>query len=957
MRSRRLIFSRIVAGYRISSGVLIAFLLAACLAAAQDTGSDLSRPLALDPAVRTGTLPNGLTYFIRRNGRPQKRAALRLAVQAGSIDEDDDQRGLAHMLEHMAFNGTAHFKPGELVAYLESIGASFGPHVNAYTSYDETVYMLDVPTDREGLLDRGFVALSDFAGGMTLDAKEIDRERGVVIEEWRGRQGAGSRMQSVYSRTLYGASKYVDRLPIGTPEVLKTFSPQRLRDFYERWYRPDRMAVIVVGDLDPAAAEALITRYFSPLKRPASNAPRPVHPVPPHAETRYGVATDPEAQESSVSVVYKSPLVVTRTVGDYRRTLVRALVHQMLNGRFGEIARQTKAPFLGASSEDETIGRTVEAFSLSARVQEGGIPTGLTALAQETSRVRRFGFGDAELDRGRKWMLSVYERAYNERDKSENASFAGELVRYFINEEPLPGIQEEYELARRFLPTITAAEAATMARTLVADTSQVVIAVAPTKAGTQKDGGAVPTEDVLRAAMQRGLEGEVTAWADDISGRELIAKKPVPGSVAATRTIPELGVTVLSLSNGVEVWLKPTDFKNDQVLFTSYAKGGTSLASPDEYQDAALSATLVSIGGIGGFTPVELEKLLPGQLVSVSADVSAFTHGVSGSSTPRDLETALQLMYLYFTAPNRTPEAFELLRRRLEAALANRAQSPGAAFGERVRQLNTMNHYSSRALTPEDVTKLRPDLMRSYYDARFANAADFTFFFAGAFTVDTITPLVNTYVASLPSTGKRTAVIGDAHLQFPPDIRRETVRKGKEPRSQTVISFFADTGLDELEMHRARAATYVLEIRLRDLLREELGGTYSVNVGYTNTQPQPGYGTMSVQFGSAPENADKLAKAVFDEVSRLQREGPSAGDMQKIKEIERRGLETSVRQNGYWMNSLYTVHLLGWDPRRITQRFERIESLTGEQVQAVFTKYFPMNRYTIVTLMPETTAP
>jgi len=949
--------SRIVAGYRISYGVLIAFLLVAWVAGAQDIGADLSRALPLDTAVRTGTLPNGLTYYIRRNTRPQKRAALRLAVQAGSIDEDDDQRGLAHMLEHMAFNGTAHFKPGELVAYLESICASFGPHVNAYTSYDETVYMLDVPTDREGLLDRGFEALSDFAGGMTLDPKEIDRERGVVIEEWRGRQGAGSRMQSVYSGTLYGASKYVERLPIGTPEVLKTFSAQRLRDFYERWYRLDRMAVIVVGDLDPASAETLIARYFSPLKRPASNEPRPVHPVPPHSETRYGIATDTEAQESSVSVIYKSPLVPTRTIGDYRRTLVRALVHQMLNSRFGEIARQPKAPFLGAASEDETIGRTVEAFSLSARVQEGGLATGLTALAQETARVRRFGFGEAELDRGRKWMLAAYERAYNERDKSENASFAGELVRHFINEEPLPGIQVEYEMARKFVPGITAAEAAALARQLVADTSQVVIAVAPAKGGTQKDGSAVPTESVLRAAMQRGLEADVTAWRDDVGGRELMAKKPVPGSVAATRTIPELGVTVLSLSNGAEVWLKPTDFKNDQVLFTSYAKGGTSLASADEYQDVSLSATLVAIGGIGGFTPVDLEKLLPGQLVSVSADMSAFTHGVSGSSTPRDLETALQLQYLYFTAPNRTPEAFELLQRRLEAVLANRAQSPGAAFGERVRRLNTMNHYSSWALNPEDVRKLRPDLMRSYYDARFANAADFTFFFAGAFTVETITPLINTYIASLPGTGKRTAVIGDARLQFPPDVRRETVRKGKEPRSQTVMSFFADTGLDEIEMHRARAATSVLEIRLRDLLREELGGTYSVGVGYTNTQPQPGYGTMSVQFGSAPENAEKLVQAVFDEVHRLQREGPSADDMQKIKEIERRGLETSVRQNGYWMNSLQTMHVLGWDPRRIAQRFERVDSLTGEQVQAAFRKYFPMNRYTIVTLMPETANP
>jgi zinc protease len=343
--------------------------------------------------------------------------------------------------------------------------------------------------------------------------------------------------------------------------------------------------------------------------------------------------------------------------------------------------------------------------------------------------------------------------------------------------------------------------------------------------------------------------------------------------------------------------------------------------------------------------------------VDVSPYMSSYTHGVSRSTTPRDLETALQLMHLHFTAPNRTPEAFDLLKRRLHAVLANQAQSPGAVFGERLRQVNTMNHYSARSLRPEDVEKLDAQTAQAFYDARFSNAADFTFFFVGAFDVPSLIPLITTYVGSLPSKSAPTTKLGDVKLQFPSTVQREHVRKGKEPKSQTVLSFFADTGLDELEMHRARAAAGILELRLRDQLREELGGTYSVNVGYSNTQPQSGYGTMSVEFGSAPETVDKLVQVVLDETAKLRASGPSADEVKKIQEMERRDLETSLRQNAYWLNSLQTVHVLGWDARRIAARIERTGTLTSENIHAAFKKYFPQNRYTVVTLMPETMSP
>ncbi|MGH9349813.1 MAG: M16 family metallopeptidase [Vicinamibacterales bacterium] len=926
----------------------MAALLILCLLHGVASAQDMGAPLPLDPLVRTGTLSNGLTWYARRNARPAQRVALRLAVKAGSIDEDDDQRGLAHVLEHMAFNGTAHFKPGELIAYLESIGARFGPHVNAYTSYDETVYMLDVPVDREGALERGFAALSDFAGGMTLDPQEIDGERGVVIEEWRGRLGASARMQAVHAKAIYGASKYAERLPIGTPEVLTSFTPARLRDFYDTWYRPDRMAVVVVGDMDPAAAEQYVTKHFGPLKARAPAVERRVYHVPPHEETRFGIATDPEAQQSSVVLVHKRPLRPARTAGDYRRLLLRSLVHQMLNARFSEIARQPAAPFLGASSNDDRLGRDVEATTFGARVPDAaGIATGLEALTREAARLDRFGFGAAELDRGRQWTLASYEQAFNERDKTEHPSLAAELVRHFLDDEPVPGIAFEYELARTVVPAITPDEAAALARTLITEDNRVVLVTAPEQAGAS-----APTEAVLREAMRRGSTSDVTAWRDDMAGRELMPKKPDTGAVASTREIPEIGVTVLTFANGATVWLKPTDFKNDQVLFTSYAKGGTSLADPNEYYAAALSPTLVGIAGVGGFTPVELDKLLPGRLVDVSPYMSLYTHGVSGSSTPKDLETALQLLYLTFTAPNRTPEGFDLMRRRLLALVANQAQSPIAVFQEKVRQVNTMNHYTARNPTPGDIETLDAAAMWSYYDARFANAADFTFCVVGAFRVADVTPLVARYIGSLPSTGAAAATSGDVRLRFPPDAGREVVRKGREPRSQTVVSFFADTALGELEMHRARAASAVLEIRLRDRLREELGGTYSVSVNYTDTQPVPGYGTIAVRFGSAPERVDQLVAAVFDQVTALRAVGPTDDEVKKVQELERRELETAMRQNPYWLNSLQTVHLLGWDPRTIARRLERSASLSRENIHAAAKKYLPEDRHTVVSLVP-----
>jgi zinc protease len=907
----------------------------------------LGRVLPVDPAVRTGTLGNGLRFFIRQNGRPANRVSMRLAVDAGSLQEEADQRGLAHFLEHMAFNGTEHFKPGELVAFLESIGARFGPHVNASTSFDETIYMLDVPTDRDGYVDKGLLALRDFAAGIELPPSEVEKERGVVLEEWRGRLGASSRITDKQLPVLLQGSRYADRLPIGTPEVIKGAPRERILAFYRKWYRPDHMAVIVVGDIDPADAEKQVRARFESIPRPTEAATPVDRSMPSHQETLYSLATDPEAQGWTVAVNFKSRAAEQRTVADYRASLVRQLVGEMLNPRLREIARRPNAPFLGAEAGADTFGRSLQLFEIGAAVPENGLAQGLEAVMLEARRVQQFGFSADELDRARRALLAFYERAYNERATNESPRYANEYVRHFLEGEPVPGIELEYRIAATHLPTVTAQEVSNAARAFITDDNRVVLAVAPEKPG------ATPTVDGLRTAISRASTAAVEPWTDPTAGRALVEKPPAGGKVTATRTIPDLGVTILTLSNGVEVWMKPTDFKNDQVLFTAYALGGTSLVPEAEFHGAEMVSSLVGVGGVGGFTPVDLSKMLAGKIASATPNIGSYTQEIGGSATPRDIETALQLNYLAFTAPNFTPETLDLLKRRLGAMLANQAQNPRAVFGEKVSRVNASDHYSARMIAPADLDALKLEPMQQFYRARFGNAADFTYFFVGAFTVSELTPLVERWIGGLPSTGAKSAVFRDMGVRFPASVVRDTVSKGKDPASQTVISFFADAGKDEFEMHRLRAAGNVLSIRLREILREELGGTYGVSVGYENSLPLPGYGAVVVQFGSAPENVDTLQQAVFAEVERLKAQGPTADDVAKVKEMEKRDLETNARQNSYWVGSLQAVHMYGWDPTGILRRPQRADALTPEILHGIFKKYFPMDRYTVVTLKPE----
>lgn len=904
--------------------------------------------IPMDSSIRTGTLPNGMRYYLRTNGRPEKRVSLRLAVNIGATVEDDDQRGLAHFMEHMCFNGSKHFAPGELIKYLESIGARFGADANAYTSFDRTVYELEIPTDRDSLVLRGLEAMSDYAGRASLLDAEIDRERGVVLEEWRMGQGAANRMRRKILPVLYHDSRYAERLPIGLPEIIEKAPYQRVKDFYRDWYRPERMAIVAVGDIDLVTMEQRIRAAFADLVRTDPMRTHPVFEVPPHRETLVVVATDPEARGSSVSLTFKHPRGGNATVTEWRDGLVESLYAQMLSQRLDEVARTPDAPFLSSFAYSSGLGRTVDTFVLQATTVDGGIVKGVAALAREMNRVRRHGFLEAELDRARAETLSRAERAWHERDKSESSGLAEEIVENFLEAEPVPGVAWEYETMRRLLPGITLEEIVALTPRLLHDENRVLQAQSPEKPGLTP-----PTEAELRGALDLAMAESVAPWEDIGAGLELMATPPKPGTITARREIPEIGVTVWTLSNGVEFWLKPTDFKNDEILFRATARGGASVADPADYQEAVSISGILGEMGIGGFTPVQLEKLLAGKLVGGSPFVGSYTHGLAGSSTPKDLETALQLLYLTVTAPTERPEGFEVWRRRLASGVANRLQNPETVFGDTVRRINTKNFYMSRPLTPGAVDSLSLEPALAFYRRSYANAADFRFYMVGAFTLEAVEPLVCRYVASLPSRGKPGSAFVDRGLSFPTGVQTAEVRRGVEPKSQTNLTFFADPGGDEFEMHRLRVATGILRIKLREILREELGGTYSVSASATNSRPLPGYGTVSISFGSAPGNVEAMVGRVLREIERLRAEGPTDEDVRNQQELERRELETAEKQNNYWLSSLDTAELLGLDPRRIAKRRERIDLLTRENLHATFQKYLPLDRYTRVSLFPE----
>jgi zinc protease len=907
-------------------------------------------PFAPDPAFVIGALPNGLQFYIRPNRLPERRLIVRLVVRTGSLHEQDAERGYAHFVEHMAFNGTEHFKPGALVKYFEERGARFGAHVNAETGFDETSYFLAIPSDRSDLVDRALQALADFASRISFDGAEVRKERPVIVEEWRLRQGVGSRLLNRQLPLLYNGSRYAERLPIGTLETLERATPDALRRFHETWYRPERMAVIVVGDVERARAEALVKQHVAGLKARGAAPPPPNDDVPLHPETLVDVTADPEATSSLVTILRKRreppPGMPT-----YREEVESGLVMQMVSDRLTEITRKPDAPWLSASPSSRSLSAKVGAQGFGVRTKDGQITAGLEAVLGEEERIRQHGFLAAELDRARQRARAGLEHAYRERDKAESGLFVAMCEAHFLSGAPLFAPDRLLALGRRELDRVTLADVNARAREMFRAEHQVVLVSVP-----QKDGVPIPSEADLRGVIGRASTRTLEPWTEAAVTTRLMETPPPPGRVTSSRVVPELGATVVTFANGVEAWLKPTDFRNEQISFSLQGPGGTARAARDSFPEASLAVGYVRQAGVGGVTASNLSKLLAGKLGSASPFMGLGSHGVAGSATPEFLETALQLLYLAATSPNRDPAALELVKRQMSAALANRDQNPNVVFGERVSTINLSGHYTTAVPTVERIARLDLEAVLDFYKASFADLSGVRFVMVGSFQVEQILPLLEQYVGGLRTAPVERPAAAPFVLEFPPAVVRERVVKGREPASRTVITFHAPATSDLDASARIAAVSGILETRLRDTLREELGQTYSVSVGRASYLPLSEYGTVSITFGSAPANVDGLVAAVFREIDRFKRDGPTTVELKAYQERGRRSLETSVKQNGYWLGALLTALSLGHDPLTILDRGRRLESLTPDAVRDAARSAFPGDRHTIVSLVPETAA-
>jgi zinc protease len=911
----------------------------------------LPQSMPVDPDVLVGTLPNGLRYYIRANGKPAHRAELRLVVKAGSVLEDDDQQGLAHFVEHMEFEGTRHFPQQGLLDFLSLLGLGIGPDANAATSYDDTQYTLRIPTDRANVLDRALLVLEDWAQGATFDQSGIDRERGIVQAEWRLHLDADERTQDKLLGIQLAGSRYADRTPIGKPDTIEHAQREQLIRFYHDWYRPDLMAVIVVGDVDRDAVVAMIKEHFGSLSAPSPERPRPNFDVPEHRGTRYAIVSDKEATSTAVQISDLRPARNQGSVGGYRQIMIDQLFSDMLGARLDELARSANPPFGRAAASRELFPapRTRDEAVLQAVVSNDGVTSGLAALVTELKRLSRFGFTATELARSKQAMMLDYERAVTESPDRDSASRADEYTRNFLESEALPTIWQELAFHRRFLPGITLAEVNKLAGDWFPDDNRLVVVAAPDAAGV-----VLPDQRQLTATVNAATAKRLTAYVDTAAGQTLMASKPAAGTIVKTTPHPEAGITEWTLSNGATVVLKPTTLREDQILFQAVAPGGTSLATDAEFIPARVASEVVSAGGLGQLSAVTLDKILSGKAVAVVPFINELAEGLRGGSTPPDLETMFQLLYLRFTQPRADPTAFAAVASQARALLANRMASPDVVFNQTIDAAFSGDSPRRRPETPANVDQWSLAKSLAFYKARFADASNFTFVFVGSFTPETIRPLVETYLASLPATHAH-ETSRDLGITLPSGIVEKTIEKGIAPKSEVAIVFSGPFEPDDPHALALRTMTEILESRLFETIRQELGGTYSITAEPDIGKfPHPQY-VMRIDWTCDPAQTGALVRRVFDEIASFKAIRLSEMQMTLVRQGLLREFERNSQDNSYFLNEITRRYQEGDTANlaAIANLPDRIKMLTGAELYDAAQTYLDTDRYVKVILMPE----
>ncbi|GAA3968929.1 M16 family metallopeptidase [Mucilaginibacter dorajii] len=904
--------------------------------------------LPVDKQVIIGKLPNGLTYYIRQNVEPKNKAELYLVNKAGSVLETDDQQGLAHFTEHMAFNGTRDFPKNQMVDYLQKSGVKFGADLNAYTSFNETVYQLPIPTDTAAIFNNGFKILANWAGYVSFDPTEIDKERGVVLEEERLRgKNAQERLQHQILPVLLNNSRYALRLPIGKEDILKNFKPETIKSFYHDWYRPDLQAVIAVGDFDPKQVEALIKQNFSGLTNPAGEKPRAKYTVPATPGTVVKIATDAEFPYTLAEIVVKHPGTIVKNTVDYMQSVRVQLFNQMLNSRLGELLQKPNPPFLfGRASYGGFLGEQDAFTTIVVAKTPAELESAVKAVVAETERAHKFGFTLTELERAKQDALVQMGNAYKEKDKTLSVNFVREYQQHFLEGEAIPGIDYEYNFYVNNISKITVDQMNALAGKFISDQNRVVIIEAP-----EKDKATLPTEATLLQWIGSAGQG-ISAYVDNVSSDPLISKLPEGTKTVSQVADSLIGTTTLTFGNGLKVILKPTEYRNNQILINGYAFGGSSLASDDDFTSANLAASIIASSGISQFNQGMLDKKLAGKNLSITPYISETAQGISGNSSPADFETALQLIYLYFTQPRKDNDIWQSTIAQTKSVLANRGLDPPSVFQDTVSATLSNHNFRSMVTTPERLSKATLDKAFEFYKARFADASNFTFTVVGNFDIETIKPYLEHYLGGLPSTNSK-ETYKNLKIQPPAGEITKIVNKGVAEKSSVQLVFSGDYDYNDANNIQMDALEEVLNIKLIERLREQESGVYAPGVRASYRKVPGGRYSITVYFGCAPENVDKLIAATLEEIGKVKTNGAQPTDIQKFVAEEARTTREQMKENIFWAGYLGASSQNGENPDQILQHVGNLEQVTVQSTKDAANKYLSGKNFIKLILMPE----
>ena len=931
------------------------FLLVALISLGNLMGQKLTDPINNDPNVKVGKLSNGLTYYIRENKKPENRAEFWLLVNAGSMQEDDSQIGLAHFTEHMGFNGIKGFPGNNLTDELAKVGVAFGGGINAYTSFDETVYTLTMPTDNPKNIDMAINILKGWANDYLLDNKEIEEERGIIIEEYRMGLGAQDRMRKVWFPVLFKDSKYADRMPIGTLEVLENFKPQTLKDFYYDWYRPDLQALVIVGDVNAADVEKMIIEKFSKIKPKKNPRERIYYPIEPTKGQVAVVCTDKEAGMNSLLMVRKFPHFTMKTVGDYKTNMTHDLFNTMLDARFDELMQNPNTPFLNGGSGYGTFIGNTDAYAAQATAKEGQLLASLRVLMQEDYRVLKYGFLETELVRAKDELLNRYEIAANEIDKTESKTFAQEYLNHFLQQDPIPGAKRVFNYAKKYLEEITLDEVNTLAAQWITKDNICVIAMAP-----EKEGVDVPTETEILAILKDPYLENVEPYVDTYKEQEMVEVESLQrGTITSENVIDAVGVTEIILSNGITVWLKKTDFKNDQILFNALSKGGGCLYDETDLASAFFATEFIDRAGISDIDMISLQKKMKGKQVGIMPSITTFTERMNGSSTPKDLEFFFQYLHAFYTTPRHDSTVYELVTKETKEQLKMMDAMPMYRALKNIIKIASQNDYYSTMpiiqITYSDDFINTSDYERAFeiYKERFANPTDFIFTFVGNFDEKVMREYLELYLGSLKTNDDKDDINPSVVKGFPKEQINEDIYIGTEEQSFVGIVFQKEFPWNEENKLILRTLKDALDIELVAEIREKMSGVYSPALIMTwDKMPTSNY-VMMVFFGCAPTNTNNLSDAVFKILKDMSANGPSEATMEKVKQQIIKERETALSTNEFWSNILSNMWLQGDDITTIPSFAERMNKITSKDIANFLQQYFDIEHYVRVNLYPE----